>query len=155
MARPSQPLEVKRRHGRTSTTDSGGRKLPDVATVTALPMADGIPEPPVEMGLDGRRLWAQAWGTAITWLSPASDLEQVTQACTLVDDIARARARYRATTDPADARAVVALSKELQAALSALGFTPTARARLGVAEVKAASALEGILDRRAKRQTRS
>jgi hypothetical protein len=108
-------------------------------------MALGVPEPPLDFGLDGRRLWERAWGAAITWLSPASDMEAVEQACRIADDIAAARERYRATRDPSDGRMVVQFSKALTDALSALGFDPTARSRLGVAEVKRASALETLL----------
>ena len=41
--RPRKPIEQKRKTGRTPTTDSGGRKLPDLRKITVLPMADGIP----------------------------------------------------------------------------------------------------------------
>lgn len=151
MARPPKPLEQKRLTGRSPGRDSGGRKLPEVSTVVALPMADGVPDPPSDLLLDGRRLWDRAWGAAITWLSPDSDMETVEQACRLADDVAAARKRYRATTDPSDGRLVVQLSKSLADALSALGFDPTSRSRLGVAEVKRASALEQLI---ATRQAR-
>ena len=149
MGRPPLPAEVKRRHGRTPTTDSGGRPLP--AVVTVLPMADKTPEIPPEMDEAGRDLWTRAWSDAITWLSPDSDMAEVVEACRLADDLAIARHRYRATREPGDGRMVTALSKSLTEALSVLGFNPTARARLGVAEVKRVSALEELL---AKRQAR-
>jgi P27 family predicted phage terminase small subunit len=47
--RPPKPLEQRRRTGRSSTRDSGGRKLPSGATVTALPGADAIPTLPAEL----------------------------------------------------------------------------------------------------------
>ena len=147
--RPPAPLEQKRRTGRSPGRDSGGRKLPEPATVTVLPMAEAAPDPPVDFGLEACDLWRRAWSAAITWLSPDSDMTAVVSACRLADDLEVARRRYRATSDPSDGRAVVALSRELTAALSALGFDPTARARLGVAEVKKLSALEGLMARRA------
>ena len=55
--RPRKPIEQKRKTGRTPNTDSGGRKLPEVASVTILPMADGIPTPPMDLGIAGRELW--------------------------------------------------------------------------------------------------
>lgn len=149
MGRPPKPAEHHRRVGRANgTKKADGRPLPEVATVTALPMAPGVPDPPADLLLDGVRLWERAWGAAITWLSPDSDMETVEQACRLADDVAVARKRYRATSDPADGRAVVSLSKSLTDALSALGFDPTSRARLGVAEVKRVSALEQLIARR-------
>lgn len=146
--RPPKPMEQKRRTGRTPGTDSGGRKLPEPAQVVALPMAAGTPDPPLDFGLEATRMWTRAWGSAITWLSPDSDMEAVEQACRLVDDVAVARERYRATRDPADLRAMVAVTKLLQEALSTLGFDPTARSRLGLAEVKRVSKLDELRARR-------
>jgi hypothetical protein len=59
--RPAKPLERKRKTGRAPGRDSGGRKLPEVAQVVALPMAGDAPEPPVELGLAGRELWSRVW----------------------------------------------------------------------------------------------
>ena len=140
--RPPKPTEVKRRLG-----NPGKRALP--ATVTVLPMARGIPKPPTDLGPEGRRLWKRAWGSAITWLSPDSDSTQLEETCRTADDLKVARYRYRATSDPKDARAVVALSKQLTEGLAALAFTPTARTRMGVAEVKAVDKIDQILNRRA------
>jgi hypothetical protein len=114
-------------------------------------MAVGIPDPPDDFGLDARRLWSRVWDAAVTWISPASDMETVEQACRLVDDLEVARSVYRVTRDAGDARVVVALSKSLREALSALGFDPTSRSRLGVAEVKRASALDELIAKRAQR----
>lgn len=146
--RPPKPLEQKRRTGRSPGRDSGGRKLPEAGALVAMPMAEGVPEPPLDFGLEARRLWERAWSEAIHWLSPASDMEVVEQACRLVDDVAVARERYRATRDPGDLRGLVAVQKLLHEALSALGFDPTARSRLGLAEVKRASKLDELRARR-------
>ena len=145
--RPRKPVEQHKLQGSFRADRHGQAEV-----VVALPMADGVPELPADLLLEGRNLWVRAWDSAITWLSPHSDLEAVVLACRLADDLAMARERYRATRDPADARAVVALSKELTVALSDLGFNPTARSRLGVAEVKRVSALEEVLARRADRR---
>jgi hypothetical protein len=102
--------------------------------------------------LAGQQLWNGAWAKAITWLSPDTDSRQVEEAARLADNLAAARTRYMATTDPSDARALVALSKQFTEALSALGFNPTARARLGVAEVKRVSALEELVAKRQRRK---
>ena len=148
MARLPKPLEQKRLSGRTPTTDSGGRPLPEASSVVALPMAPGIPDPPVELKLEGRRFWERSWGIHITWVSPDSDMETVLQAARLVDDIADARESFRATHDVKYGRLIVHLSESLRKCLSDLGFTPVARARLGVAEVKRVSALEELIAKR-------
>lgn len=118
--------------------------MPAEGTVVALPMADGVPDPGVELGLEGRRLWERVWNNAITWISPHSDMTAVEQACLLADDVAVARKRYQATSDPADARALKTLTDALSVALSDLGFNPTARTKLGVAEVTRVSKLEAL-----------
>jgi phage terminase small subunit len=152
MGRPPKPLEQKRRTGRSPGRDTGGRKLPSPSNVVALPPAVGVPPYPADLGLAGKRLWDRAWKAAITWLSPDSDGESVEEACRLADDLATARTRFRATTDPGDLRALVAASKQFTDALSVLGFNPTARARLGVAEVKRVSALEELVAKRKQRR---
>ena len=143
--RPRKPLEQKRKTGRTMTTDSGGRPLPEIANVTILPMAQGIPTPPSDLGLHGRELWEKAWDQAVTWLSPISDMKQVEHACKVADDLALAREVYRTTRDAQDGRLVVALNKSFIEALASLGFTPVSRSQLGVAEVKRVSALEQLI----------
>jgi hypothetical protein len=70
-------------------------------------------------------------------------------ACRLVDDLERARSRYRATTDPSDGRMVVQLDAALSAALGRLGFDPASRTKLGVAEVKKQSEFEKLMSKRA------
>lgn len=142
--RPPKPIEVKRRTGRTPSTDSGGRKLPEITNVVALPMADGMPDYPNELEEAGRELWRRLWQDGITWISPKTDMQAAEEACRAADDVAAARRRYRATTDPKDASALVALGKRLDDALSQLGFNPTARSRLGVAEVTRVSKLDAL-----------
>lgn len=146
-----RPVEARRLTARRPGTDSGGRKLPDPAAVVALPPAVGVPDVPAALLVDGRRLWERVWTSGAVWLSPATDGTLVEQVCLLTDDLALARERYRATRDAGDLRVVVAAEKQLTSMLGALGFDPTSRGRLGVAEVKAASALDQLLDRRARR----
>lgn len=143
MGRPPKPAEIKRRNG-----NPGKRPLAILADVVALPMADGVPLIPPGIESAGADLWRELWQDGITWISPKTDMAAVTEACQAADDVAVARRRYRATSDPADARALATLGKRLDDALSTLGFNPTARSRLGVAEVRRASALEKLLERR-------
>jgi hypothetical protein len=110
-----------------------------------------MPDFPADLDESGRDLWRRMWQDGITWISPLTDSAAAEEACRAADDVAIARVRYRATRDPKDASALVALGKRLDDALSQLGFNPTARSRLGVAEVKRASALDELIERRAKR----
>jgi phage terminase small subunit len=145
------PIEQKRKHGRTANTDSGGRPLPKLAEIVHLPQAEGMPDFPTDLDQAGKDLWRRLWQDGITWISPKTDTQAAEEACRAADDVAAARRRYRATTDPKDATALVALGKRLDDALSQLGFNPTARSRLGVAEVRRVSALDELIERRAGR----
>jgi hypothetical protein len=145
--RPPVPAEVKRARG-TARPD----RMPDESNVLQLPGAIDTPQAPVGLGLEGMSLWKQIWEGALLWLSPRTDMAAIEEACRLEDDVAIARMRYRATSDPRDARALFALNKALTSALSSLGFDPAARTRLGVAEVKAASAIEKLLERKERRK---
>lgn len=145
--RPPLPMEVKRRRGRTSSTDSGGRPLPLSGEVVSLRPSDGVPDFPDGLLLPGQSMWERVWTAGAVWIALATDSAAVERVCRLTDDLALARDMYRMTHDAEDGRLVVAMSKELGGALSVLGFDPTSRSRLGVAEVRAVSALEGIIKR--------
>jgi hypothetical protein len=125
------------------------RALPDKATVTVLPAARGVPEPPLELKIHGQQLWARAWGEGISWLSPESDWDAVVNACKMQDAVEVARELWETTRDIKYGRLYQQMYNELRSALSELAFNPTARTRLGVAEVQAVSTLERL--RRANR----
>lgn len=150
MGRPPSPIEHHRRVGRAGgTKKADGRPLPVTGEIIALPMAGGIPDLPAGIESDGVDLWRQIWQQGLNWISPQSDMAAAVEACRVADDLAVARRRYRATSDPKDAAALASMGKRFDEALSVLGFNPTARARLGVAEVKRVSALDKLLERRA------
>jgi len=143
---PPVPIEIKRKRG----TLRRDRQLHQ-GNLVMLPMAQDVPAVPPELRAAGRALWALVWEHGMTWISPVSDMAAVGLACQLADGVVKANERYMVTGEPRDARAWVAISVAFSRALSALGFDPTARARLGVAEVKAASAIDKLLDRKAQR----
>jgi hypothetical protein len=127
--RPAKPLEQKRRQG-----NPGKRALPE-GTLALRPANDLDIEPPAHFGPAARFVWERAWSAAITWLSPDSDMAIVTRACELADVTDKARERYMVTGDHKDAGALARLNDQYTKALSLLGFTPTDRSRLGLAEV--------------------
>lgn len=138
--RPPRPTEEKRRLG-----NPGKRALPALATVVHLRPAEGVPDASqMNFGLDGLDLWEYIWKSGARWIAPATDLKMVVLACQTIDNLGTARRRYEATTDPQDGRMVVAYQRALVDALSALGFTPSGRTRLGVAEVTAVSKLDAL-----------
>jgi hypothetical protein len=114
-------------------------------------MAWKIPEPPEMLGPDGTKLWNRVWDSAITWLSPQSDMDAIENVCKLADAVTSARTKYMATLEGADARAYVSLNESFTKGLASLGFDPVSRSRLGVAEVKKMSALDELLAKRQKK----
>ena len=144
--RPPKPNEIKRLMG-----NPGGRPLPDLNVISHLPMAKEIPTPPENLNKSGLDLWNRAWGIAITWLSPVSDIEAIKNASHLADANEAARDRYMISTEPADAKAYVAINRAYTDALTSLGFDPVSRSRLGVAEVRTATSIDKLLEKRQNR----
>lgn len=149
IGRPPKPIEHHRRVGRGGDKKADGRPIP--GNMVVLPMAEGAPPVPTNVHAAGAELWRQIWHEAITWISPHTDMAIVIEACHAADDLEEARRAWRLSLDPKDARVLVAMGKRFTEALSVLGFNPVARSRLGVAEVKKASALQQMMDRRAAR----
>jgi len=144
--RPPKPVEQKRLLG-----NPGRRPLPDVAEVAVIAGASSVPEPARSLGSDGFTMWHRVWSAGIPWLSPHTDVELLLMLCESVDERADLVVRVRELGDNSDRRALRALNSEISSALSLLGFTPTDRTRLGLAEVKRESRLEELQRRRDSR----
>jgi hypothetical protein len=86
-----------------------------------------------------------------TWVSDRSDIELLTMTCEMVDERWNLRIKVMQSDDAVMRRGLRELDKQIVSNLSLLGFTPSDRSRLGVAEVKAKSKLEELMDRRANR----
>lgn len=137
--RPPKPIEAKRRAG-----NPGKRPLPEPATVVPIAAAVTTPDPDRPLGTAGRGLWEQAWRSARHWLSPDTDRELLLITCEQVDERIALRVKVLREQDRDDRRALRDLDKQIVSNLSTLGFTPTDRARLGIAEVVAMSKLEEL-----------
>lgn len=141
--RPPTPVEIKRKTG-----NPGKRKLPDPMAIELLPQASEIPEPPRPLLKPGRRLWDEVWEAGIQWISPTTDMEILLMTCELVDERWNLRIKVMSSDDMGMARRLDSVSNQIVRNLSLLGFTPSDRTRLGVAEVKKASKIEEILRKR-------
>ena len=157
--RPPKPIELKRRIG-----NPGGRALPDERTTVAIMPAEGSPTP-VTLGQIGRETWRSV--NEAPWVGRL-DLHAVETFCALRDDEAEMRRRIESEgltlnepiVTPAGMvvgermvphpllKELRAVEKQLRDFASALGFDPTARSRLGLAEVKTRSKLEELLAQR-------
>jgi P27 family predicted phage terminase small subunit len=162
--RPPKPLELKRRTG-----NPGKRRLPAQSTTVDLVPASGAPVP-ISLGSHGRDLWRHANERA-PWLSEL-DLALLETMCALRDDQALMRQRIaeegltilEPVVTPAGMvvgermvahpllKELRVIEKQLREHASALGFDPTARARLGLAEVKRQSKIQELLGSSAKAQ---
>lgn len=146
MGRPPKPTELKRLTG-----NPGKRKLPDEGNLVLLPSMYEVPSPPRQLvtraALD---LWERTWSMGQTWLSPSTDIELLLITCEMLDERWNLRIQVIQNNRPEERRGLRELEKQIVNNLSLLGFTPTDRSRLGVAEVKKASKIEEL---RAKRKT--
>jgi hypothetical protein len=147
MSNPPKPIEVKRKLG-----NPGQRALPDSSeTILIEPISD-LPEPHRQLFDAGLELWNRTWSMGQLWISPKTDIELLLMTCEMLDE--RVRLRAYVWNNPEawrERKALRELEKNITNSLSLLGFTPTDRSRLGVAEVKAKSKLEEL---RAKRDQR-
>ena len=145
MPNPPRPIEAKRRTG-----NPGKRALPDPSKVITLPAADGIPDPLRPLQVEGRRMWDRIWSRGAVWLSPASDAEVVQMLAEAMDErMVLREAVMSGDHDWRDRIALRSLDDQIKSLLSSLGFTPTDRARLGVAEVRQMSKLDAMRARKA------
>jgi len=87
-----------------------------------------------------------------TWISDKTDIELLLMTCEMVDERWNLRARVMQDMEDSKARrGLRELDRQIVSNLSLLGFTPSDRSRLGVAEVKAKTRLEELLERKAMR----
>jgi hypothetical protein len=132
--RPATPIEQKRLRGtlRADRTPSG---------LTVVPAVD------IELIADGPIVTALVEAGATPWIAQ-SDTPTVRLAQRLWDDMERLRSALDDEFDPKVHATYIATVRELRSCLSLLGLSPSDRSRLGVAEVKARSKLEQLMDRR-------
>jgi P27 family predicted phage terminase small subunit len=154
---PPKPTEVKRKLG-----NPGGRKLPD-ATVALVATNRPPSYPPALIeGGHGREAWDRLWIAGAAWLSPATDLGIMTRLCEAYDmrramtyqfeedgfmvEGSQGQPRVNPLLDK-----LLTLDAQITKYEGLCGFTPADRARLGVAEVKRANAVEDFLAKRRSR----
>lgn len=155
--RPSKPVERKR--------DTGtGRNLPDAPMPGEGLVGGGVPTPPETLGEKGVELWNHVWVAGRSWLAVESDKTIVTLLCNAFDEHEDIRIKLQtgeyqrvyvhANGSPVTTPWVTQL-KELRAQmttwLSQIGFSPSDRSRLGLAEVRVRDELDELSR---KRETR-
>jgi len=147
MGRPPVPNERKRMLG-----NPGKRALPKEQELILMEPATETPEPPRQLFEYGRQLWDRAWQLGSRWIGPNSDVELLLMVCEQVDERIRLRASVWNNNRSDERRALRELERQIAHNLSMLGFTPTDRARLGLAEVKAKSIAQELMAKSAERR---
>lgn len=140
--RPPKPAEQKRligNPGKRPLTSSGNAEVVVLPPVTVEPAAP--PQPSRPLGSAGSVLWERAWQYAWRWMAE-TDVELLLLTCEQLDE--RTHLRVSLIKDPANWRQrsqLRALEAAISSGLASLGFTPEARTRLALGEVKVADAL--------------
>lgn len=161
--RPPKPIERQIADARGDGLRPGGHK-PSVPS-TAISRYSGtvsVPEPPEGLKERGSAEWGKIWNAGKAWLHPAEDYHWVEQISRAYDDIAGFRAEVEKTglivkgyagqqTANPLLREIDAQQATIRKCLSQLGFSPTDRAKLGLAEIKVRSGLQDLQNRQ-KRQ---
>ncbi len=144
--RPPKPVELKR-----ATGNPGKRALPDQENLIILPAVTSIPEPSRQLFQFGLELWNRVWSMGHSWISYSTDVDLLLLVCEQMDERAKLRTQVWNEGKNDERKALRQLERAIVENLSLLGFTPTDRSRLGVAEVKKQSKLEDLLARKAQR----
>jgi hypothetical protein len=136
--RPPTPIEVKKKLGtaRPDRMPSGSLELAAVPPVPRT-LAD---ERPIDA-------FDQVMAAGVSWLA----LTDAPALGMLRESLAERQSMLEGGYDRAQLRAI---NKEITEMLGQLGFNPAARARLGLAEVKAASKLEELRERAQRKQAK-
>jgi hypothetical protein len=140
MPNPPVPVEKKRQLG-----NPGKRRLPGEDAVV---LHSGRVDAPEGLQSAGRELWERVFGEGEIWISPRLDVTLLERVCRALDRAVVLEQEFAA--DPTDRKIVMSINetdKLIYSGLGLLGFTPSDRARLGLAEVKRQSKLEELMAR--------
>lgn len=159
VGRPAKPVERHRAAGNPSR-----KHLPDAPLPGEGIASNGeTPEPSIELGVAGRRLWDRLWLGSRTWLAPNVDETLLEKICSHEDEIAEytltleTEGRWYTTPNgQQNPHQAFTQRKKLQeeqtAWLAAFGQSPSDRARLGLGEVRVRDELDELAQRKAARE---
>ena len=145
MPNPPKPLEQKRKLG-----NPGKRGLPDSAEL--MPLEGGYIEPFRPLEFAGKQLWDSVFQYGELWISRRTDVHLLLMTCEQLDR--REQLRSEIVEKGLDRTLIMSLNeteKLISSNLGQLGFTPSERTRLGLAEVKRESKLEQLRAQRERR----
>lgn len=128
----------------------GSRAYNPSGAVNSLEPISTVPEPSRPLGETGETFWYRIWTTGNMWISPNTDIDLLLMICEMFDERDLLRDYVIQNIDAWHERSALReLDKAITRNLSLMGFTPTDRMKLGVAEVKTRSKLEELLAKKA------
>jgi hypothetical protein len=143
MPNPGKSPELKKKLG-AKNADYG-------VSLSVMPVVS-VPEPGRRLEQSGLNLWTQAFSKSDTWLR-STDLELLLITCEKLDERDLLRIFVMENVEAWHERSGLrVLEKQIEDNLNLLGFTPTARQKLGIQEVKAQSKLEELMAKKANRE---
>jgi hypothetical protein len=145
MPNPAKPIEQKRLIG-----NPGKRPLPVQAEMIMLPAGKVSPLRPLEYA--GLQLWNSVFQAGDLWISNRTDVHLLQMTAEQLDR--RESLRAALVDNPTENTVLMRLAeleKSISGNLGLLGFTPSDRARLGLAEVKKESKIDELRSRKASR----
>ena len=159
--RKAEPIEKKRLRGARIRGAQLAVPVPEFALAT-VGLAD-IPPAPIQLGEYGRAYWSMFWDAGRRHLSEKHDSALLEKLCSAIEQVALieawqgkdvtrwfyATANGQLVTHPL-IKQKSELNAQITAWLSLLGFTPSDRARLGLAEIRVANELDQYRQRKSK-----
>ena len=139
MPNPAKPIEQKRLLG-----NPGRRPIPQAAEY----VPGGYIEPLRDLGEAGLQLWKSAMTTGEQWIARNTDTHLLQLTCEQMDRREHLINYWR--NDPTDKNLLMRLGeieRSIASNLGQMGFTPSDRSRLGLAEIKAKSKLQELFER--------
>jgi len=113
-----------------------------------LMLEGGRVDPPEDLGPAGLELWSRVFDEGEIWISPRLDFTLLERVCRALDRAVLLEREFG--EDPTNRQIVMSINetdKLIYSGLGLLGFTPSDRAKLGLAEVKAKSKWQEFLER--------
>jgi hypothetical protein len=144
MPNPKVPSEIKAKRGTLRPED---KRL----MVAATKVEGGYLEPFRPLEFAGAQLWESAMLTGQNWIARNSDTHLLMMTCEQLDRREEIRSVIAETKDWHLYKQLNDLERLITSNLGLLGFTPSDRTRLGLAEVKTQSKLEELMARKEQR----
>lgn len=143
MPNPAKPVELRRKLG-----NPGQQPMPKPGEL--MPLPGGYVEPFRPLEFAGKQLWDSVFSHGDLWISSRTDVHLLMMTCEQLDRREEIRSLITETKDWHLLKQLNDLERLISSNLGLLGFTPSDRTRLGLAEVKRMSKFEELLAKKAQ-----